>query len=313
VRAANKVGPLADLDAARKRAQAQEHRRLLYVALTRAEDRLVICGWQNPRQKPSAECWYELSRFAFEAAEARREADGSEILRVACPQTAAPVERGHALVAEAAAQPAPAWIARAAPAEPRPTRPLSPSRPAGEEPAPVSPLGGDGGRRFARGKLIHRLLQTLPELAPEARGEAARRWLAQPGHGLDLAAAEAIAAETLAVLDAPEFRALFGPGSRAEVPIAGRLGDEVVLGQVDRLVVAPASVLIADYKTNRPPPADPADVAPVYLRQMAFYRAVLRRVYPDRPVRCAIVWTDGPRLMALDDALLDAQLDLVEA
>jgi ATP-dependent helicase/nuclease subunit A len=313
VRAANKVGPLADLEEARKLSQAREHRRLLYVALTRAEDRLVICGWQNPKHKPPEECWYELSRFAFEAAESRREADGREILRIDCPQTALPAERGHVAVTAAEALPAPEWIARAAPAEPRPTRPLSPSRPAGEEPAPVSPLGGDGGRRFARGKLIHRLLQTLPELAAEARGEAARRWLAQPGHGLDAASVEAIAAETLAVLDAPDFAALFGPGSRAEVPIAGRLGDEVVLGQVDRLVVAPDSVLIADYKTNRPPPTDPADVAPVYLRQMALYRAVLGRVYPDRPVRCAIVWTDGPRLMALDGALLDAQLGLVEA
>jgi ATP-dependent helicase/nuclease subunit A len=194
-----------------------------------------------------------------------------------------------------------------------PSRPLSPSRPVADEPATVSPLGPDQGARFARGRLIHRLLQTLPDLAPEARGPAARRWLGQPANGLDPAAVAALADETLAVLAEPDFAPLFGPGSRAEVPVAGRLGAEVVLGQVDRLLVTPEAVLIADYKTNRPPPSDPRDVAPLYLRQMALYRAVLRRIYPDRAVRCAIVWTDGPRLMPLDDALLDAQLADLQA
>lgn len=312
VRSANCVGPLAPLEEARKRAQLQEYRRLLYVALTRAEDRMIICGFEGEKKRPAGN-WYDLCVPAFAAAEVVTDHAGREVRRLTDAQEGDPVERGHGATATArAAEVAPAWLERPAPAEPRPSRPLTPSQPLSEEPAPVSPLGGDGGKRFARGRLIHRLLQSLPDLPEAARAEAAHRWLAQKGQDVEPAAAQAIAAETLAVLAAPQFAALFGPGSRAEVPIAGRLGTDVVLGQVDRLVVTDDRVLIADYKTNRPPPLDVADVAPVYLRQMALYRAVLARIYPGRTVDCALVWTDGPRLMPLPAELLDGQLGVTE-
>jgi len=113
------------------------------------------------------------------------------------------------------------------------------------------------------------------------------------------------------VLQSPDLAGLFGPGSRAEAPLVGlgprdeTGGRAVVSGQVDRLAVTDEAVLVADYKTLRPPPADPANAPVAYLRQMALYRALLREIYPGRPVRCALVWTDGPRLALLPDALLD--------
>ena len=174
-----------------------------------------------------------------------------------------------------------------------------------------SPLGPDEGRRFKRGRLVHRLLQGLPELAPAARAAAAARFLASPAHDLDAEARAEIAAVSLAVLDDPALATLFGPGSRAEVPIVGLIdlggGPQAVSGQVDRLVVAEHSVLVVDYKTHRPAPATEAEVAPVYLRQMAAYRTVLSKIYPDHRVDCALLWTDGPRLMQLSPAILAAQ------
>jgi len=116
---------------------------------------------------------------------------------------------------------------------------------------------------------------------------------------------DAIQAETMAVLDAPEFAPLFGPGSRAEVPIAGVVGTRVISGQVDRLLVTDEEVMVIDYKTNRPPPETADEIAPLYLRQMAAYRAALALIYPDRPVRCLLLWTDGPRAMAIPEPLLD--------
>jgi ATP-dependent helicase/nuclease subunit A len=110
----------------------------------------------------------------------------------------------------------------------------------------------------------------------------------------------------MAVLEAPEHAALFGPGSVAEVPVTGVIGDHVISGQVDRLCVTQEAVTILDYKTNRPPPSEIGAVAPIYLRQMAAYRAVLRKVYPGRDVRAALLWTDGPRLMILPNTALDA-------
>jgi ATP-dependent helicase/nuclease subunit A len=115
-----------------------------------------------------------------------------------------------------------------------------------------------------------------------------------------------IAAETLRLLAEPGFAGLFGPGSRAEAPIVGELGDgRVISGQIDRLLVTPSEVLIVDYKTNRPAPATAAETAQPYLRQMAAYRTALGKIYPGKTIRCALLWTESPRLMALPDDVLD--------
>ena len=115
-------------------------------------------------------------------------------------------------------------------------------------------------------------------------------------------ASDEIAAEVLAVLDDARFAALFGPSSRAEVPLVGVVDGAVVAGQVDRLVVSDDAVMVVDFKTNRPPPERAADIPPAYRAQMAAYRAVLALIYPGKPIRCALLWTDGPRLVELDAA-----------
>ena len=167
--------------------------------------------------------------------------------------------------------------------------------------APASMIG----LRFRRGQLAHALLQHLPDLPPGGREAAAVRFLGRPGTGLDAAGAGQLAREVLAILDSPDLAPLFGPGGRAEVPLTGVVAGRVVGGLVDRLVVLPDRVLVADYKTNRLAPAT-AEAAPAtYLRQMAAYRAVLRAIHPDRPVVCVLVWTAGPRVMPLPDSLLD--------
>jgi ATP-dependent helicase/nuclease subunit A len=174
----------------------------------------------------------------------------------------------------------------------------------------VSPLATSFGdtSRFQRGLIIHRLLQSLPDLPAETRAEATRRYLARPVFDLPDAAQAEIASEVAAVLADARFAALFGPGSRAEVPITGDCGHGVVIsGQIDRLVVLPDQVLVVDYKSNRPPPRQVADVPLIYLRQMAAYRALLRGVYPGRSVRCVLLWTDGPLWMEIPEELLDHQ------
>jgi len=294
-------------------AQEREYRRLLYVAMTRAEDRLIVCGW-NTRRKPADGVWYALVTRAldgFAVPDAMPDADlmaagvaeeDAVIRRHRGQQTHPPrAEGGDAgPVSIGLGEGDPPWLWRSPAAEPRPSRPLAPSR-SEPDPAAISPLRAEGGADpYQRGRLIHRLLQTLPDLSPESRLAAARSYLQRPVHGLTSDAAEALAREALAVLDDPTLAPVFGPGSRAEVPVVGMVNDEVVSGQVDRLWVADDRIMVLDFKTNRPPPSDPARVPPVYLRQMALYRAVLEQVYPDRPVTCALVWTLGPRLMILD-------------
>jgi ATP-dependent helicase/nuclease subunit A len=159
---------------------------------------------------------------------------------------------------------------------------------------------------------VHRLLQALPSLAPERRQEAAERHLARAATRFSATEREDMIAQVRVVLEDPRFCDLFGAHSRAEVPIVGRImagGRTIsVAGQVDRLAVTAAGVLIADYKTNRPAPRRAEDVPPGYLKQLALYRAVLRLIYPDRPGRAALVWTDVPDLMEISADALDRAL-----
>ncbi len=294
--------------AARLAARAEamrEYRRLLYVAMSRAEDRLYICGFDGKKAR-HPDCWYDLVAEPIKAMAREIELPFGETGWRVQPADATAVETEPPQSATTSPTPPPAWIAKPAPAEPRPPKPLAPSRPDSAEPATLSPLGGDAGRRFRRGLLIHRLLETLPDLPPERRIEAARRWLANPVHGLDPSEQARTADEVLAVLEDPATAGLFGPNSRAEVPVTGQIGERVISGQIDRLAIGDRAILVADYKTHRPPPSDVADVPQVYLAQMAAYRAILAGIYPDRSIACMLIWTDGPHVMPLPDDLLQA-------
>jgi ATP-dependent helicase/nuclease subunit A len=308
VRSRNDEAVCAAARARARRRREQEYRRLLYVAMTRARDRLCVCGFETSKGR-QAGCWYDLVADAVrDRAEETPLGFGETGWRLRSRQEAAPRDEARG-EEEAAPGEMPAWAFAAAPAEATPPRPLAPSRPTEEEPAAMSPLGpgagGEGEAGLLRGRLVHRLLQLLPDLAPGTRAPACRRFLSRPVHRLDAEAGREIARETLAVLDDPAFSALFGPGSRAEVPLAGLVGDRVVLGQVDRLLVGDDGVQVIDYKTDRSAPGSADEVPVAYLKQMAAYRALLAGVYPGREVKCALLWTCGPRLMALEDRLLD--------
>ncbi len=286
-----------------KSKQSEEKRRLLYVALTRAEDRLYICGWENINSRPKG-CWYDLINEAFGmdasqnteevelpfGAVGRRRRSG----KVSETKVAKPAEKDLQL------QPLPTWVRSAPEPEPFPPQPLRPSQ-QDEEPSVRSPLGEDDGYRFHRGLIIHRLLESLPAVPFENRRLVGKKWLARPAHGLSLEQQEIILNETLDVLDHPEFGDIFGPDSRAEVPLTGLLGQNIMSGQIDRLLIRDEDVLIIDYKTNRPSPRNVADVPEVYLRQMRIYQMALKKMYPEKAIKCGLLWTDGPHLMVLPD------------
>jgi len=295
------------------RKQDEEYRRLLYVAMTRAEDRLYVCGWETKQAAPDR-CWYNLVRNGLQGRAQEiddsfltscEEIEDSDILRLACAQEKkAQVEAGPEQL-DIVVQELPAWARVNPQAEPSPPRPLAPSRPHEPEPATRSPLGDDHGYRFKRGNIIHALLQTLPEMKAEDREQAARSYLGGAAHGLSADQQEEIATETLRILQDEEFADVFAPGSQAEVPIVGMVENRVISAQVDRLLVREDEIVVIDYKTNRPPPRTVRKVPPVYIKQMQAYRAALRLIYPDRPVRCVLLWTDTPKLMEIPSSMLD--------
>ncbi|MCA6223722.1 MAG: double-strand break repair helicase AddA [Phenylobacterium sp.] len=304
---------------AREAAKAEEEKelkRLLYVGLTRARDRLVLCGvLPGNRLEANLKGWWGAVRDAFEGPlkDKVRRIDRGDYGLFRLGED--PQALGREAPAEEVTQapPAPPWLSRPAAAEPL-ARLASPSDLGDAAPvAAVSPLAGTPGMgRFRRGELIHRLLQVLPDLPGDVRPDAARRLLRKEA-GLSDPQVEEMSTAALGVLGHPDFAFLFGPGSRAEAAIiggSGRLPPGVrISGRIDRLVVRPDEVLFADFKTNRPAPASIEAADPAYLRQLAMYWAVLSELYPDRPVRAALVWTDGPLLTPAPEALLREALD----
>jgi ATP-dependent helicase/nuclease subunit A len=299
----HKVGRIAEAEAVAALAERQEHWRLLYVAMTRAEEALFIGGALGKREtEPAADSWYARLAPLFAGDPSPDEIWGERRewgLRAPVPgarrQAELPISPGL-----------PAWALRPIGPEPRPPRPLAPSA-AGEEQGADPPLpAGALALAARRGVLIHRLLERVPDIEPARREREATAWLAR--NAADLAEGERaeILGRVLAVLAAPDWAELFSPAALAEVPLAATVGGQVIAGTADRLLVQRDRVLVADFKTARRPPGSLAEVPMATLRQMAAYAAALGAIYPGRRVEAALLYTQTPLLIALPPELLGA-------
>jgi ATP-dependent helicase/nuclease subunit A len=299
-----------------KQADAEEYNRLLYVALTRAEDELIVAGAEGARRPPET-CWYNAIEAGFTRLGAPLAEDGTRTL--ATPQAAAP-DRADTKSAAATAMPpswagaAPDWRATPPAAETARPEPLAPSR-STDDPAQAaqsaSPLNDNfaalrasRAAALAKGRAVHALLQHLPDIQAAHRRAAAETFLAAPGLDIHALAATKIIDSVLAILDNPALAPLFGPKSRAEVPLAGVVENAEIGGLVDRLAVTETAILVADYKTDRAPPATADAIPAAYLRQLAAYSAILQQIFPTLPVTCTLIWTETATPMPIPEALL---------
>ncbi|MBC7577046.1 MAG: double-strand break repair helicase AddA [Tardiphaga sp.] len=308
---------VAEARAAKIQETEDEYRRLLYVAMTRAADRLIVGGCMpGNRNEVRPLSWYDLILRGLEGSGLRMQnvppPDGV-VKRYSRLEDVAP-ETGVAAVPEAVpATELPSWLRTTMAAEPRRENFLRPSDPADDDHG-LRPGETDADRTRARqrGTLVHRLLQSLPDVAAERRQDAATRYLARHADKWTGDDRSALAVQVLALVEDPRFAELFSPGSRAEVSIVGRLRRRgqplLVSGQIDRLVVTPKEVWIVDYKTNHAPPRALAEAPEAYVRQLALYRAVLAKLYPGIAVRAALLWTETPEIMELSATALDAAL-----
>lgn len=277
----------------------EEYRRLLYVAMTRAEDHLYIMGHKGQRE-PIEDCWYNYIYSAFKNdARVIEKQDGTLQLSNAQekdpdrkPKQPTSITRDHDI---------PQWIFQKAPDEPTPPQPLTPSRPSESEPSAVSPLKAQNQNRFRRGNVTHKLLQFLPDIPEDQRDKTANQFLNRFAADLSESIRANIIVECLNIMNDPNFKPLFGKGSRAEVPITGLIkGAELISGQIDRLYIGENDIWIIDFKTNRPPPKDPKDIPKIYKNQMQAYFDTLKEIYPKHAIHCGLIWTDGPFLMPID-------------
>jgi ATP-dependent helicase/nuclease subunit A len=292
-------------------AARDEYRRLLYVAMTRAKERLVICGAKGTNKIPDG-CWYQLVDDALRddcISEPADDGDGEVLRYRKVPMPPALPESKQPPAAKK--QTLPSWLSRNAQAE-KPAMPSVTPSSAGDDVAARPLATGGASAALLRGSLAHRLLQALPDIPAERRAQAAADYLNRAGAKLTAEEREIVAEQVMLVLDDSRFYELYGANSRAEVPIVGRIqigGKTVqVSGQIDRLAVTQEAVLIGDFKTNRPAPRRFEDVPPAYVTQLALYRAVLTKLYPGKLVRCALIWTEVPDLMELSAEALNAAL-----
>jgi ATP-dependent helicase/nuclease subunit A len=307
------VEAVATARALERQEAEDEHRRLLYVAMTRAAEKLIVCGYQGiVRRQPG--CWYDLVMNGLTGNPAFEEIGEGDarIWRYRLVPDLSEASSGKPREV-AARHDEPAWLTAPVAAEPARVATLTPSTAYEETAAPrrYAPGGQDAERALERGRLVHRLMQSLPEITSGERVAAAWRYIDRAGVSFEKDERERLVTAVLRLLEDARFAPLFAAGSRAEVPIVGRLhrpgcADVLVSGQIDRLVVTPHEVLIADYKTNAAVPATVEAAPRAYVEQLALYRAVLGRVYPGRTVRAALVWTEGPRLMEFSSVVLDA-------
>jgi ATP-dependent helicase/nuclease subunit A len=322
-RAADRVASLktsAEESDARER---EEYWRLLYVALTRAEEHLFIGGALSKRQAKgmSEDCWHmrigaALRGLGPSVRAEPVEASGSAAMSfdelrtngvtVYAVQTKI-IGTGDGGYANPAPDvPLPAWLLSPAPEEARPPRPLAPSAIEGGDDEASPPPTPEMRKAARRGQLIHALLQRLPDVAPDAREAAAERWLAHSAGVDDVEERAELIAAVQGVLTTPEFAALFAEDALAEAPLAGIVGERVIAGTVDRLLVSADDVLVIDYKTGRRVPSGIGAVPEAHKAQMAAYVAVLRGIFPDKAVRAALLYTSGPRLIVLGDDVIEA-------
>ncbi len=295
-----------------------EYRRLLYVAMTRAADRLIVAGCKpGNRNNVRDLCWYDLVEKGLKASGLREETvetPAGPVRRFAQPnEVAEPSASATIGTADAGSEP-PAWLHM-----PLPSRGFAGTllRPSDAGAAGHGARSGEPlelrARALQRGTLVHRLLQSLPNVESARRRDAALAHLARNAATWSAAERDALAASVLALISDPRFAAVFAAGSRAEVAIVGRLAlpgrpQALVSGQIDRLVVTANEVLIVDFKTNHVPPKSVADAPKAYVRQLALYRAVLGKLYPQLPVRAALLWTETPESMEISAPALDAEL-----
>lgn len=321
------TGFTAELLEELKTRSEEEYRRLLYVGMTRAEDRLILCGYRGERE--SENTWAKLASDGLgdEAVPYDHPVEGVNARRYRKTELADVVIQDKADAAETAYPPLPEHYRRPLEPEQGLPRPLTPSGASALIEADAeqvvrsgSPVLEQGvqtegsGRSFGlqRGTVIHTLLQRLPDLPPDQRQQAAQRYLNIAAGDWHETQRGKVQAAVSTILEDPQFSSVFSPGSKAEVSLMGKLQlrgkEQVVSGQIDRICVEEDRVLIIDYKSNRPPARTMQEVPQAYITQLALYRALVEPLYPQKRVEAALLFTEGPHLIVLDEHVMEQAL-----
>lgn len=298
-----RVGRIEEAAEAAKAAEREEHWRLLYVAMTRAEEALFIGGALGKTEKePAEDSWFARLAPLFDA-EPLDDPIWQWRLEQGEHADQVPHRSQQDLPIPA---PLPKWATQPIGPEPRPPRPLAPSSGTEEQGADPPLPAQQAAIAAQRGVLIHALLERLPDTPRDMRESGGKAWLLRHASDLSDNERDEMLDRALKVIDTPDWRDLFGPDALAEVPLAATVGEQVIAGTTDRLLVLPDRVMVADFKTARRPPSSLDEVSTGTLKQMAAYVAALSIIYPDRVIEAAVLYTQTPQLIAIPAEMLAA-------
>ncbi len=304
----------------------QEYRRLLYVGMTRAEDKLIVCGYGTP-SKNAIPTWLHMVKDSLiDNCEEIIEDDEITAWRwmVKDHPTRKPADpKNRADTTDNPAQNTlPPWISKNPPREGSFTPPLSPSIASqAVETKSREQDFAEGKNRpehnnyaLQRGNATHQLLQFLPNIDQEKRADRTQNYLKRTYSDWTTDQISETSKIVLAILEDVNFMPLFSTNSIAEVSLTGTLDknglNRQINGQIDRLCVFGDRVLIIDYKTDRNYPQNPEKVSDQYLIQMAIYQQLVADIYPNKSVECSLLWTSGPYIMSIPQDLLNNRLEL---
>jgi ATP-dependent helicase/nuclease subunit A len=299
-RADDRTGSLNTSAEAQDARDIEEHWRLLYVAMTRAEEHLIVGGALKPKQVKNGmgeKCWHVQIAQALKDLGAVDQ-DNALIFRQD-NKICKTEQRGDSAERWSAALPV--WATSPAPAEARPPRPLAPSAAEVADTEASPPPTADLRNAAMRGVLLHSLFERLPAVPKADRGLTADHWLHQSAGVNDPAARREMVSAALRVIDDPDFADIFGVDALAEAPLAGVVDGRVIAGTMDRLLIRDDKIMVVDFKTGRRVPSAACDVSSHHKAQMAAYVAVLQGIFPGRPIQAALLYTAGPRLISLSD------------
>lgn len=301
-----------------------EYRRLLYVGMTRAADRLVVCGYHGLRE-PKHSYWHQMVKDALVETSTEVKDKAGELKYWRWISKDQPAVESSAKTKEKSIKAynsnMPSWLLEPAKADPPLPKPLTPSGAHAlidrdsltNETLKFDSKQEQNSFALQKGNATHKLLEVLPDLAPEARRNLAKEYLEKTCHTWTPNQRDVMLESVFSIFSDERFKNLFEGEARAEVSLTGRLdiksGSLLISGQIDRLIVTDTHVTILDYKTNRQVPNSIAEIPREYITQIALYRELVTKIYAEKTVISALLWTQTPKLMQIPDETLDIALE----
>ena len=300
----------------------EEYRRLLYVAMTRAKDQLYICGWA-PKKGPHPDCWYSLVEEALEV-DAEKEFDETGEIKyfrwILKDQTreSSKIKSPKVSRKKDIAQ-LPSWINKQVTLKQQSVH-VTPTSIAKLSKRGVqyynnfirsgvqNLINQDSNNALLIGNCMHRLIEILPNIDKSQRVEIATNVLKQMLMNEFDSLSNQIIADVIKILDDEKFSKIFAPNGRSEVDVTGIVKGKhntsfEITGRIDRLIVSENEVQIIDFKTTQQPPDKVEHVQREYVLQLGIYHQLLKSLYPNHQIKCALLWTHNATLMEIDEEI----------